>query len=614
MKKSIKSMALLLVAVMIFAACGTIIPANVNVNESAAASGNDGELLSVMDEVLARFPSETPQGEGVGGILNFGLQAPSPFAGIRHPIFAVTADDSVVNDFMFAELLSTDGNLMFSQAGAAWYEYDLETSIFTMHFHDHVSMYFHDGEPVTMYDVEFAYLVMAHPDVTSPRFGPALGTSLVVGVDEYRAGTSDRISGITVFNNGRSISLEFEEMSPSMLFGGIWNIPIPRHRWEAIPFGEHTAHAYSRYDILGNGAFIFRDTVPGESVALVRNPYYWQGAPKLDGIHVTRITPDVIGEAMAAGTFDLINVFPHIFFGDYEDRATNFTFYAALDRRFDFMGFRFGFWDNDSQSMVLNPDTIIWDVALRRALGYARNDAVVWDGFFHGLRFPVTTNIVPFHYTFMRHDKVGFSQFNPELANRVLDEGGFTQRDANGYRMLPSGDPLTLIWLVADSPNADLITQFHIQNWSDVGLRVELYENRLVEFNDRINILENDLDEGVIHMFDSAWNKGYNPNPRGLWGPNSHHNDTRFYSDRTNEILDAIDSPQAWDQDWLIGQYHDWQQISYDNPFIIPTGTAVLINAVNNRVLNFSMVRRDGTHQIGYNAWHLWDLSRDTPY
>jgi peptide/nickel transport system substrate-binding protein len=135
----------------------------------------------------------------------------------------------------------------------------------------------------------------------------------------------------------------------------------------------------------------------------------------------------------------------------------------------------------------------------------------------------------------------------------------------------------------------------------------------LVELNERSNILNNDTDGGEIHIFDAAWLKGSNPNPRALWGVTGHNN-TRYQSPRLDAIMDAIESEQAWDHDWLIRQYHEWQLAVYEEAPWIPVTTAVALAAVNNRVLNYSLVRMDGIREVSSGAAHLWDLSRAEAY
>ena len=575
------------------------------------------DMMAAIAALQERFPAEMPRGEGIGGVLNIGMVSSSNFAGVFNPAFSITAQDGSINDLIFSDVLNLNAANMYGHNGAAWYEYNHASNpaTFTIHFHDDVEMYWHDGEPVTMYDLEYAYLLIAHPDSISERFGPALNTSTVIGVDAYRARQTDRISGIRVFNNGRSIELAFESLDPSILFGGLWTQPLPRHRLGTIPFGQVLHHPYSRSDIIGNGPFMFNTTVPGEAVSLTANPHYWLGRPRLDGINVAIIDPGLIGEAMRIGTFDIAE-FPPVFLPDYEDRLTNVTFISSLDRLFSYMAFRFGTLNRDTDPMTFtpNPDSIINCIALRRALAYGRDNATVARHIFNNLRFPLATTIIPWQGNFMREDITGFSAFNPDKANELLDAAGYEWRSGERLRRhKDTGEFFDIVWAVHENPTNPLLVHHHIQDWREhLGLNVVLYRDGLMEFNDRIETLGHDLDNGTIHMFDAAWLFGSNPNPRGLWGITP-HNDTRYQSPRLDAIMDAIESDMAWDQEWLIRQYHDWQLAVYEEVPWVPIMTGVQLYAVNNRVLNYSLVRNDGIREIGFGAVHLWALRSTAP-
>jgi peptide/nickel transport system substrate-binding protein len=607
------------------------------------SGGGAGEALGMraaIAQLQERFPPTSPQGTGVGGVLNYALVSGSFFAGIHNPAFSITADDGLINDFMFGGFLAgTPGNT-YSQNGAATFVIDRDNMTFTMHMKDDVRMTWWDGVPVDMYDLEFAYLMIAHPNVTSPRYGSALNTSTLTGVQAYRDGGAkpyysmddagkELLGGVRVFNNGRSIELSYTTMSASIIFGGVWTQPLPRHHFAGIPYGEILEHPNSRSNVLGNGAFMMQSVVPGESVSLIANPNYHLGAPKLAGINIQVVHPDMVGEAMLIGDFDVAS-FPAMHLGDYEGPLTgdggNVTLLSRLQRRFDFMGFRFGTLNReadtaDGLAFIQNYDTPVRCLALRRALGYARDDAAIGWNVHNGLRFPISTTMIPWQGEFMREDMIGFSLFDLDKANQILDEAGYVWREGEMYRRNPAGERFHLVWAIAGvgTEGAEITANWHLQNWGRIGIDVRLYQGGLMEFNNRIETLEFDRDHEVgqiIHMYDAAWNFGSNPNPRGLWGVTS-HNDTRYQTPELDAIFDRIGDPVlSWDTPWLIEQYYEYQQYIYDNAPWIPALTAVELFAVNNRVLNFSLVRidDDNPNTIREFAWHLWDLSQATPF
>ena len=551
---------------------------------------------------------------GVGGVLNYAVVSSSPFSGIHNPVFGVLSQDGTVNDFMFTGLLNVYDNNHYNNLGAAWFEYDVDAATFTIHFHDSTAMYWWDGVPVTMYDLKFAYEIIAHPDIDPFRFGPANNTGTVLGIAEYRQNPNVGISGIRVFNSGRSIEFSYGSIDPSIRIGAVWATPMPRHHFDGIPIAEMESHPNSRTNPLGNGAFMYAGSVPGESVSLVANPRYWRGAPKLCGIDIQLVHPDLIGPAMMAGLIDLVH-FPMTLVPWYENRLDNVTFTKVLDRRLDFMGFRHGTRNHTTGIITPNTGSYINCVYLRRALGYARDDITTTEVLFHGLRFPIATTIVPWQGDVMYTGiEEGFSRFDLSKANEILDNAGYEWRAGEPFRRHNvTGEPFVLVWLIANNfaENFDKVS-FHRANWARVGLNVVLFEDRLVTLTERTQILTYDTDNGIVHFYDATWLVGSNPNPSGIWG-NLSHNGTRYTSPRLDTILNNINSQQAWDMDWLRQQYVEFQRYVYEQAPWIPISSGYQVWAASDRVLNFSPDRSVVDPRVPGNArWHLWDLRRQT--
>jgi len=547
-----------------------------------------------------------------GDILYYVLISGSFLEGIHNPVFSIFADDGIVNDFIFTSLLNIGQNNHFNNYGAAWFEYDVDNTTFTMHFHEDTAMYWHDGVPVTMYDLEFAYEMIAHPDTFSQRFGPANNTSNILGIEEFRADPSVGISGIRVFNNGRSIEFSYESIDPSIRISAVWATPMPRHHFEGIPMGDIENHPNSRYNPIGNGAFMLVDSTE-YSAFLLANLDYWRGAPKLDGIDIQVVHPDLITLSLAAGDPIFFDIAQFSVINAWQiEYIPNTTAVMALDRRLDFMGFRHGFRDNLTEVITPNMDSYINCVYLRRALGYSRDNETVAESLFDGYRFPITTTIVPWHGDIMYTGIEGFSIFDLDKANAILDEAGYEWIAGEPFRRHNvTGEPFELVWLIANNivENFEKVT-FHQANWARVGLDVVLFENRLVSLPERTAILTQDWDDGVIHIYDATWLVGSNPNPNGLWG-NFSHNSTRYTNPEFDAILANFDSAQAWDMDWLREQFFEFQRYVYEQAPWIPLTSGYLIWAVNDRVQNFSLDRDEyGPRVPGARGWHLWELRR----
>jgi len=98
-------------------------------------------------------------------------------------------------------------------------------------------------------------------------------------------------------------------------------------------------------------------------------------------------------------------------------------------------------------------------------------------------------------------------EYNVDEANRILDEIGLDQRDAEGMRLLPSGEPLNLIMIghVAYAIHKD-IGEVVAEFWKEIGVRVtldwiagELWWPRVQEGDYDIVAYECDYTSGNAH-------------------------------------------------------------------------------------------------------------------
>ncbi len=619
MKKK-KLLALALVATMMFSAlsgCGKKNNSNTTEPTVAPTAGTEATTPeaspeptqasentqggSVIDEILAQFPHGTTNDAASidGGVLNVALVANSAFAGVLNPCFYEDNYDAQVLGWFSESILSADENFVFDQDGAATYEYDATAKTMTLKLHEGIK--WHDGEPVTLDDLLFAYEVICSKEYEGMRYDESFTN--IVGVEEFHAGTADKISGLELSEDKMTLTIHFKEFYPSILVGGIWINPIPRHYFEGISVKEMAANEKSRVTPIGFGPFKVKSIVPGESVEYERFDDYWLGAPKLEGVKLSVIASDLVPAAMEAGKFDVAQ-FTVQQYPDYKE-PTNYSYLGELQTVFSYTGFKLGKWDQTTNSNVYDPNSKMANVNLRQAIGYAVDNETVASDLYNGLRFLATTVITPRHGSYQNAELTGYN-YNPEKAKQLLDEAGYIDVDGDGFREDPKGQKLTITWATMDGENADTYAQFKIQNWADVGLKVELFNGRLTEFNAFYDAVE--FDDPAIDMYDAAWQTGFDPNPANLWGPNSAANYTRYTSDTLTAIIKDISSDKAWDSDYLTAKYHEWQEAFFNEAPAVPTLWRIQLYAVNNRVKNYDLTSSD----IKLSA-HLIELTADTP-
>ena len=116
------------------------------------------------------------------------------------------------------------------------------------------------------------------------------------------------------------------------------------------------------------------------------------------------------------------------------------------------------------------------DKRFRIALSVARDRDEINQAFYDGDAIPsqpTTSRGAPF-YGYSDPMFKRYTEHDPDLANRMLDEMGLTARDNDGYRLRPDGKKLVLSIMVATraGSSAGEMAELDRQNWEKIGIRV----------------------------------------------------------------------------------------------------------------------------------------------
>jgi peptide/nickel transport system substrate-binding protein len=566
--------------------------ANENEDNSLADNERDG-LYSIED-----FNNHTSNDEEAieGGSITYGLVSDTPFEGTLNWNFYSGALDGEVLSWFDEPLLTWDENYVYTNDGAATYEVSEDGRTFTFTIRDNVN--WHDGEPVTAEDWEFAHEVIGHAEYDGPRYTADFAN--IEGMEEYHQGEADSISGIEVIDE-KTLSITFIEVSPSLLTGSIWAYPLAKHIFEDMETADMSSSPEVRQNPIGFGPFKAESIVPGESVVFTKNEDYWRGEPNLDEVVLKVINPNTVVQELRTGGVDLVSYFPDNQFHDNADMS-NVEWLGTTDRAYSYIGFKLGVWDEENEEAAPNPDKPVSDAALRRAMWHAVDNTAVGEQFYHGLRWNATTLIPPSHPDF--HDETNPGrEYDPELAEEILEEAGFEDINNDGFRETPDGEELVLTFAsMTGSDVAEPLAQYYVQAWEEIGLNVELEMMEFNTFYDRLG--QRGEDDPEIDLFLGAWTVGIDVDPRGLYGRNAIYNFSRYASDENDRLLTEGVSEEAFDLDYRQDVYKEWQEYMVDQVPVFPTLYLPELVPVNNRVKNFAI--GDGTgvyrHEIAVTA------------
>ncbi|CAM3190561.1 oligopeptide ABC transporter substrate-binding protein [Filibacter tadaridae] len=590
-KKQLLLLVGLMLALSVFLAACTGKEKSEEGDKAASKDGDDkGTEETTKDEPAEEealdFPLDVSNKEAAieDGELTYGLVSDSPFEGTLSTVFYSGAPDAEVMQFFTEDLLAADGDYLITNEGAATYEISDDNKKIKVMIKDNVN--WHDGEPVKASDLLYSYELLGHPDYVGERYD--FMKENVVGMPDYHAGKTDKISGINVIDD-KTIEFTFTEATPSIL-SGFWSTPTPRHHVGDVMTGELTmeelmASDKIRVNPIGFGPYKVAKIVPGESVLYERYEDYWRGKPALKSIVLKVVSSATALEALKKGEIDYADIPAD----QYLNAKTieNVELLAKVDLAYTYIGFNLGEWDAEKEENVMDPTKKMANKLVRQAMWHAMDNETIGKELYHGLRFPATTLIIPVFEGF--HDSSNEGRpYDPEKAKALLDEAGYIDVDGDGFRENDKGEEFVLNFASMEGgETAEPIAKFYMQNWADVGIKVQLLDGRLHEFNAFYDLLKKD--DKRVDIYQGAWGTGSDPDPEGLYGRTAAFNYPRFTSEKNDELLEAGTSEKAFDTEYRKDIYNQWQELMVEEVPVAPTVYRYALTAVNKRIVNYSI-------------------------
>ena len=96
---------------------------------------------------------------------------------------------------------------------------------------------------------------------------------------------------------------------------------------------------------------------------------------------------------------------------------------------------------------------------------------------------------------------IDYLQYDPELANQLLDEIGYTERDVEGYRVRPDGKRLRIVNSVNSyNPNYVEMAELYKGYWKEIGLQVVNKPITDQGYMTMLNSLRYDIATHYVHL------------------------------------------------------------------------------------------------------------------
>ena len=543
--------------------------------------------------------SVTNEGTAIdGGVFKYALVG-DPFSGALSSLYAEKSNDMRITEFFNPGLYGSDGDYKIDDSGLAKLTFDQANKKVTIKIPEGVT--WTDGQPLTIEDVIYPYYVVGHKDYTGIRYGSDFKN--VVGMEEYHDGKSDTISGLKKVDD-YTLEISYKEFSASMLQsgGGVSSYVEPKHILEKTPIKDLEDSEQVRTNPVGFGPFKVKSITPGESVVFERNDNYYKGKPKLAGLQVDVVNASTAVSEMKAGNYDYASL-PEDAYNTYKD-ASNFKTLGRLTNVYSYIGFHVGTWNKEKEQVQPDDSKPVSNKALRQAMGYAIDNDAIGQRFYEGLRVRANSPIPSMFASYNDGSIEGYT-YQPEKAKQILADAGFVDKDGDGFVEDPNGKSFKLTFAsMSGSDVAEPIAQYYVDAWKQIGVNVELYEGRLLEFNTFYDLLDKDAD---IDVFQAAMGVGGDPNPSTQFGRDNQFNSMRWATEENDTLLAAINSDAAFEDAARKKAYDDWQKYVIDEAPVIPTLYRHSLVSINNRVKHYDITLGSGTE------WEEVELTADQP-
>ena len=445
-----------------------------------------------------------------------------------------------------------------------------------------------DGTPVQASDSVYSFNVASDPDTPSVKYATERTASY-----EATGDLSTRWTGVPGFRD-------------STYFTNFWG-PLPEHVLGGFSAAELLEAPEASRTPVGDGPFRIVEWIAGDSIRLEPNEFYYradEGLPYLDSLTYKFIpdTNQLVAQLLSGqcdiGTQDGLSTSDAPFLIEAEASGLLVPYFqtGTVYEHVDFNIEPFG-----DAATAHYP----WfqDVKVRQAMTMCTDRQSMVDNIMYG-RSEVINTYVPTVHPLYPTEGVTEWPFDVDAANALLDEAGYDQRDADGFRLDPNGERFApTLGTTAGNAMREQILQIFKENQAACGIDVELYFLPSTEwFADGP---EGPLFGRQTDLGEFAWVTGVEPScslylstltpgpegeifepngqPYGGWGGQSQ---TGYYSPEFDAACQAALGSLPGTDEYVQAHMEAQRIFSNDVP-VIPMFLRLIVAAARPEVLNF---------------------------
>lgn len=340
-----------------------------------------------------------------------------------------------------------------------------------------------DGEPITSADVKWSLETLGSEGT--------LFTSYTDGITSIK--TPDE----------NTVVIETEEPD-ARIIGGLFIYIMPEHIWGDVPIEDLTGSYQPEIPMVGSGPYVVTEFERAQIVRMERNPEFRGEPGDFDEIQFIKYgTQDAVERALQLGEIDLINeVEPATFErlsedDDIEVQRSPAPSYTQL---------AFNVCPEDiCPEAIRNP--AVQDVTVRQAVAYGIDRERLQEIATRDTSFVANAILPSFYKSFYTEPEQTYP-YDPELANQMLDEAGWTM-GSDGVRT-KDGERLSFnLYVRSESPFTIQMARLIAEQTKEIGVE---FTPQIVSTDKLTELTLRKLDGKPAPEFDTfIWGWGGDP-------------------------------------------------------------------------------------------------------
>jgi peptide/nickel transport system substrate-binding protein len=368
-----------------------------------------------------------------------------------NPMFMIETPEYSTADLLYDKYLGWERE-DFDTTGNLATDWEQSSDGLTWTFTVRDDATWHDGEPLTAGDIAYTFNWIIDQEVGNY-------IDYLPFTDEITAPNDTTLEWKTTIPTGAPVYPPYIYILPEHVLSQ-YEDKAEFRKWKGFP------------DAVGSGPFELVEWRRGDFWRLEANPDYWGGAPKIDEF-VFRIfqNEDAMIEALKQGEIDFAdNITANLFESIVDEPGIT----TNVGNPVTFTQMSFNLCTNDvayCRDTGFNHHPATTDPAFRTAVEYAIDREVLVDRVMLGYgETDVTVILAPKWH----HDPPEVITYDPDEANRILDEAGYADTDGDGIRETPDGEPMELRFVVrTEAPETIAAGEFIVEWLRDIGVSLK---------------------------------------------------------------------------------------------------------------------------------------------